>query len=110
MYVGSRDGYGCGYVGKVMVEMINLRVSEVEHVPYPDVFHLYGASLNGFRELSEVVGYFVIDEDMMGINERGEVKTWINTQFQSDRVGGVRTNEVSMVGQLLSILGGKIAQ
>ena len=56
------------------------------------------------------MGYFSLDEDMIGINEKGEVKTWINTQFQSERVGGVKVRESEMVRELLNILGSKIAQ
>ena len=53
----------------LLIEVIRLRLSEVEHIPYPDVFHLYKAVLNGFHELSDVTGtYFKVDEDQIGIN------------------------------------------
>jgi len=37
---------------KIYVEAIRIRLSELEDIPYPDVFHLYRQCLNGYMQLT----------------------------------------------------------
>ena len=74
-----------------------LRLSNIQDIPYPDIIHLYDHCIHGFEQLSSVVGYFSVDEDQIGINEKGQVKVWLNNQFESNRVKGVGVTESKMV-------------
>lgn len=95
---------------KIYVEAIRIRLSEIEDIPYPDVFHLYRQCLNGYTQLTENVGYFSIDEDQIGINEEGVVKVWCNSQYQNDSILGNRIGQSQMVRELLNILASKVNQ
>lgn len=55
----------------------------MKDIPFPDVLHVYDATLSGFETLSNNSGYFNVDEDQIGINEVGNVKVWLNPAFQS---------------------------
>lgn len=81
-----------------------MRLSNVENIPYPDVFHLYDSCINGYSQLANAVGFFSIDEDQIGINEKGKVKVWLNNLYQESEVRGARVTEPVMVRELLNIL------
>jgi hypothetical protein len=55
------------------------------------VLHLLDACLQGFAELAKAVGFFRVDEDQVGVNERGQVKVWLSTAFESSHLVGSRT-------------------
>ena len=76
----------------------------MEHIPYPDVFHLYKACINGYMQLSEVVGYFSVDEEQVAINEKGQVKVWLSNVYCSDLTTGVKIDEHRMVADVLRML------
>jgi hypothetical protein len=42
---------------------------------------MFKATLNGFKFLYEKVGYFDIQEEMIFINRKGEVKVWMNANL-----------------------------
>ena len=65
----------------MIIEPVPLRLSNVEDVPFPDVIHLLDVCISGFGQLSEIVGYFPVDEEMIGINEVGQVRVWLNPAF-----------------------------
>lgn len=89
----------------MFVEKIPLRLSNVEDIPYPDVIHLYDACLNGFSQLTTVIGFFPVDEDFIGVNEQGQIRVWLNTAFESSSVLGNRSiSEAEMVEGLLQII------
>ena len=81
-----------------------LRLSNIEHIPYPDAFHLYDACLNGYSQLASKVGPFSVDEDQIGVNERYNVKVWLNNNFESSKVSGLKVSESKMVNDLLILL------
>jgi len=58
-----------------------VRLSNVRDIPYPDCLHLYDSVLNGYEQLSQLVGYFDVDEEEIGISDRGQVKVWLNPSF-----------------------------
>lgn len=87
-----------------------MRLSDVEDIPYPDIFHLYRQCLNGYIQLTDNVSFFSIDEEQIGINDEGVVKVWLSNQYQHDRVLGTRIGESQMVRELLNILESKINQ
>lgn len=94
--------YFLQYVAKIFVEKIPLRLSNVTDIPYPDVLHLYDVCINGFRQLSETVGFFSVDEDYIGVNEHGHVRVWLNTAFESSTVFGRKDlTEAQMVEGVL---------
>lgn len=53
-------------------------MAEVGRVPFPDVLHLYHAAVRGFALLFQKVGYFEVNEQMLGVNADGKVKVWLN--------------------------------
>lgn len=44
-----------------------------------------------------MVGFFNVDEEQIGINEKGQVKVWLSNIYQSNRVSGGRIKESQMV-------------
>jgi len=78
--------YLIAYTESIFVERVPFRLSNVKDIPYPDVLHLYDSTINGFQQLTQVVPYFRIDEDQIGINENGKVKVWLNPDFSTSRV------------------------
>lgn len=86
------------------MERTPLRLSNLKDIPYPDIFHLYDACIHGYQQLSKVVGYFAIDEDQIGINERGQAKVWLSNRFESNKISGVNVSESKMVGDMLNML------
>lgn len=65
-------------VVSMFAERIPLRLAEVGRVPFPDVLHLYHAAVRGFALLFQKVGYFEVNEQMLGVNADGKVKVWLN--------------------------------
>ena len=77
----------------------------MEDIPFPDVLHLLDACLQGFRELSSLVGFFRVDEDQVGVNERGQVKVWLSTSFENSQLVGTRTvPQPEMLQDILSLV------
>ncbi len=52
----------------MLIEKIPLRMSNIQDIPYPDVLHLLDACIRGYRQLSNKVGFFNVDEDQIGVN------------------------------------------
>lgn len=47
-------------------------------MPYPDYLHLYDSCIKGYAQLARHVGYFIVDEGMVGINEQCVAKAWLS--------------------------------
>jgi hypothetical protein len=56
-------------------------LKEINDIPFQDLLYMYRATLNGFKNLYEKVGYFDIVEEMIFITKRGEVKVWMNANL-----------------------------
>lgn len=81
-----------------------MRLSNIEDIPYPDLLHLFDVCIKGFPQLAEVVGFFNVDEDQIGVNEKGQVKVWLNTAFEStDIQGNKNVTEADMVADIFEI-------
>jgi hypothetical protein len=42
----------------MFIEKIPIRLTDIEHIPFPDILHLYVQCLNGFELLAQKLGYF----------------------------------------------------
>jgi hypothetical protein len=95
----------CSAVGRhsIFLERIPIRLEDVEHVPYPDYLHLFDAALKGYAQLARCVGFFPVEEAMIGINEHGVVKSWLNEDFANSRPFRKAT-EAQMVSSLVEAI------
>jgi hypothetical protein len=85
----SGDFCSANHHQRLFIEKIPIRLSDIEHVPFPDFLHIYFQCLKGFQELSKQVGCFSIEEEYIGVNEKGVVKVWMNQNyFKNYHVGG----------------------
>ncbi len=84
-----------------------MRLSALKDIPYPDILHLYDVFINGYGELSQVIGYFSVDEDQVGINSLGQAKVWLSNRFESSKINGVKVTESKMVNDMLNLLQSK---
>lgn len=76
----------------------------MEDIPYPDLLHLFDVCIRGFPQLAEVVGFFNVDEDQIGVNEKGQVKVWLNTAFENTEIQGNRNvAEAEMIADIFEI-------
>jgi len=57
----QNDFCSSNYRQKLYIESIPIRLSDIEHIPFPDYLHLYNQTLNGFKQLAETVGYFAVE-------------------------------------------------
>lgn len=73
--------YILNYEGDIYTEHIPLRLSNIMHVPFPDVLHLYNQSFNGFHKLSRRLGNFRVSEDCIGVNDSHVAKVWHSPNF-----------------------------
>lgn len=74
----QRDMCSTFYKGSVYLERIPVRLAQINEIPFPDVLHLYHQAFRGFSKLFDKVGYFDPTEGMIGINQQGRVKIWLN--------------------------------
>lgn len=99
------------YRQKLFLQTIPIRLSDIEHIPFPDYLHLISQSLRGFQELAREVGYFPVEEEYIGINNNGVVKVWMNEHFEKSTVaGGSNITEQIMVRSLVDLLDRNIDQ
>lgn len=64
----SSDFCSSSYQQRLFIEKIPIRLSDIEHIPFPDFLHLYAQSLKGFQVLADRVGPFIVEEEFVGIN------------------------------------------
>jgi len=69
------------YSGNLYTEHIPIRLSNIAHVPFPDVLHLYNQSFNGFHRLSNRLGPSSVTEECIGVNENHVAKVWRSPNF-----------------------------
>jgi hypothetical protein len=53
--------YNFIFLGHLYTENIPIRLSNIVHVPFPDILHIYNQALNGFHRLSRRLGYFKVN-------------------------------------------------
>lgn len=62
----------------------------MNEIPFPDVLHVYSQAFKGYQELVGVTGWFIVEEEMIGINEGDVVKVWMNGNFARSFGDGMR--------------------
>jgi hypothetical protein len=60
-----------------------MRLTDINDIPFHDALYMLRVCLEGFAMLKEHFGSFAISEDMVFINEDGEVKVWIHANLSS---------------------------
>ena len=66
--------------------------------------------MEGFKILFEHFGGFYINDQMIGFNQKGEVKVWINSNFAlnsvefSPNLGNKVVSQADMVNQIFSLV------
>lgn len=85
-------------------EHIPIRLSNIVHVPFPDVLHLYNQSLNGFHRLSKQLGCFKVNEDCIGINENHVAKVWHSPNFSQIEPTHTTESEQEMVHNIAQMI------
>lgn len=68
---------------KVYTERVTIRLSDIKDIPYPDNLYMLMAAADAFDKIVEMIGYFDIQEDMIGVNSQGHIKVWINEDLSS---------------------------
>jgi hypothetical protein len=69
------------------------RLADIKDVPFPENLYIVQAALRGFYFLFEQVGYFSISEDLICMNQEGNVKVWLHSDFSSTRPFRLPTTE-----------------
>lgn len=66
------------YNALLYIDKVDLRLKEINDIPFHDHLYLYQSCFEGFKILYEKVGYFDITEQMIFFNQQGKVKVWMN--------------------------------
>jgi hypothetical protein len=74
----SQDLCSTLHKGLLYIQKVDLRLKEINDIPFADQLYLLQATLQGFKVLYEKVGYFDISEEMIFISCRGKVRVWMN--------------------------------
>lgn len=60
------------------IERINVNLEQIISLPFEDMVKIIYSSLKGFKVLFEKYAYFTVESVMIGINDVGETKVWLN--------------------------------
>lgn len=74
----SQDLCSTLHKGLLYIQKVDLRLKDINDIPFSDQLYLTHATLQGFKVLYEKVGYFDISEEMIFISCRGRVRVWMN--------------------------------
>lgn len=66
------------YNGLLYVCKVDLRLKEINDIPFEDQLYLYEVCLEGFKLLYEKAGFFYITEEMVFFNQEGKAFVWMN--------------------------------
>ena len=72
------------YSSEVYTEHAIGRLSDYKDIPYPENIYVANVVLEGFHDLFEMVGYFEPTENQICVNDRYEMKVWLNSDFSRD--------------------------
>jgi len=104
----QRDMCSTYYKGSVYLERIPVRLSQIKEIPFPDVLHLYHQAFRAFAKLYDKVGYFEPTEGLIGVNQQGRVKIWLNEHlaksYPETVFGEVERSEANMVRNVINII------
>lgn len=62
------------------------RLSEVYNLSFENSIRIVNVGLRGFRNLVEYNGLFWIKDSMIGVNQVGEIKVWLNSNFGKNNI------------------------
>lgn len=103
----SSDFCGCStsYQGGLFLEIIPYTLSNLNEIPYPDVLHIYDQAFKGYQAMIPYVGYFIVEEDMIGINSSDIAKVWINGKLSKNQVDSMRLkSEAEMIETIVDVI------
>jgi hypothetical protein len=100
----NEDFCSTQYKQTLFLEHIPITLSDIEHIPYPDHLHIYDQSFKGFQQLATAVGCFIVEDEHIGINEKGIVKVWLNGDFHRSFIVGCRVMEEIMVRSIVETI------
>lgn len=91
----------------VFIEKIPIRLSDIEHIPLFDSLHIFSQCFHGYYQLSRYFGFFPVIEEMIGINEMGVAKVWVNQDYSQMSTYG-RISEEKMVETIIEAINNTI--
>lgn len=69
---------------QVYVQHIAIRLSDITDIPYPENIYILRNCLFGFQQLYDFIGYFQPHDDLVCIDNYGEVKVWMNSDLSKN--------------------------
>lgn len=69
------------YGMSVYLQHVKGRLSEYQDIPLRESLYCMKSMLNGYKKLYDRVGRFYISDDQVIIDEHGEVRVWLNSNF-----------------------------
>lgn len=66
---------------EVYLERMHFRLLELIDIPLEEGLYIIESALEGYEKMFSKTGYFEVSSDMIGINNEGKVKVWINKNF-----------------------------
>lgn len=100
------------FKGLLYVQKVDLRLKEINEIPFPDQLYLTRAVLEGFKVLFEKLGSFDICEEMIFIDKRGRVRVWIHPNLSQNQpyyipnnnLRELHSSQAEMIVKLLDII------
>jgi hypothetical protein len=91
-YLKSTQATMCGNQQniKVIYERLPLRFKDLPLLTVPQAIYVLSESLRGFRECYDKIGSFELNDRMIGVNTKGNVKVWLNENFASNHPASER--------------------
>ena len=85
------DEQGFGFCGsqrlvRVMTEKIMTNLSNINNLNGQDQLKVLFHALKGFNCTNKRVGPCTIDPTLIGINDKGEIKVWVNENYSLNKV------------------------
>lgn len=67
----------------IYFDRVQMRLTDINDIPLGDAMYMLRVCLEGFGLLREHFGVFGVGEDMVFINEEGEVTVWVHANLSS---------------------------
>jgi hypothetical protein len=71
------------YSASIYFDKVEMKLQEINDIPFRDAMYMMRICLEGFKLLMEHFGAFAVTEDVVFINQEGEVKVWINPDLSA---------------------------
>lgn len=66
---------------RVLTERIPLRLNQLPQLTFEESLYALSEAFRGYKDCYNKLGPFEITDEMIGINNDGEVKVWVNEDF-----------------------------